>query len=326
MTTSSTPPDRSSTTVDSTDALWDPSAATDPFITSLEERLTPLRHQGNPPVALASRPRRTLALAASIALVTVIGIAWYASHRHTPALGVEVIAGAPSVGGDSIASAAGLREGQWITTGSDDEARINIGTIGHVNVRPGSRLRLLRTAPDAQHLELARGEISAMITAPPRLFQVDTPHARAVDLGCIYDLRVADDGSTELRVNSGLVELAGKGRLSRVPGHAFCRSDPVDGPGLPYFEDEDAGWIAEVRRYEETGSPDALASVLRSTSKGAALTLYHMIERADQDQREPLIKAAAALIAAPENCPIERLVQLDKDAMDAWWELMLRVW
>ena len=46
-------------------------------------------------------------------------------------------------------------------------------------------------------LRLAHGRLSARVTAPPRLFVVDTPAATAIDLGCAYDLAVLTDGRVQ---------------------------------------------------------------------------------------------------------------------------------
>ena len=50
-------------------------------------------------------------------------------------------------------------------------------------------------------LALARGEIRAKISAPPRLFFVDTPSGTAVDLGCEYTLQTDEDGTGMLQAN-----------------------------------------------------------------------------------------------------------------------------
>jgi hypothetical protein len=49
-------------------------------------------------------------------------------------------------------------------------------------------------------LALDHGAIEARIWAPPRLFFVETPSARAVDLGCVYTLEVDRAGAGRLSV------------------------------------------------------------------------------------------------------------------------------
>ena len=64
-----------------------------------------------------------------------------------------------------------------------------VGEIGSVEVEPNTRLRVVAAQPGEHRLALERGEIRAKITAPPRLFFVETASGTAVDLGCEYKLR-----------------------------------------------------------------------------------------------------------------------------------------
>ena len=73
--------------------------------------------------------------------------------------------------------------------------------------------------------------------APPWIFQVDTPGAVAVDLGCSYTLSVDARGLAELHVTSGWVQLERGSRQSLVPAGAMAVIRPEAGPGAPYYED-----------------------------------------------------------------------------------------
>ncbi|QKK07604.1 MAG: hypothetical protein HND58_05105 [Planctomycetota bacterium] len=92
-----------------------------------------------------------------------------------------------------------------------------------------------------------RGRSRRLSIAPPRLFFVDTPGATAVDMGCVYEMDVAADGSGLLRVTGGWVELRREGAggfagVSRVPAGAVCRLGVGGEPGLPWFEDAGEGF------------------------------------------------------------------------------------
>src|SRR5436309_715730 len=89
----------------------------------------------------------------------------------------------------------------------------------------------------ARRVALERGKLHAFITAPPRLFFVDTPSAEAIDLGCEYTLAVDDAGIGLLHVTLGWVMLERDGRESYVPIGAMCETRPGVGPGTPFFED-----------------------------------------------------------------------------------------
>src|SRR5262249_47643920 len=98
-------------------------------------------------------------------------------------------------------------------------------------VAPGTRLRR-KPAPAGGHLlELARGEIAARVSAPPRLLAVETPAATAVDLGCAYTLRVAAGGGGSLTRRPGRVGLQGGAGAGGVGGGGRRGSPPRRGPG-----------------------------------------------------------------------------------------------
>ncbi len=126
-----------------------------------------------------------------------------------------------------------MAAGEWVETKDGSKARIIVGTLGTVDVAPGTRVQLGEVRDSEYRLALARGTISAEINAPPRLFIVDTPASAVVDLGCAYTVTVGDDGAGELRMTSGWAALEYKGRESLVPAGAICRTFPGIGPGTP---------------------------------------------------------------------------------------------
>ena len=115
-------------------------------------------------------------------------------------------------------------------TDTNSRAQISVSDIGQVEIDPNTRVRLVATKPTEHRLELAQGRLSARISAPPKLFFVNTPSGIAEDLGCAYTLEVDDAGNSLLRVTVGWVAWAVEG--SRVDGagrrgvryQARCRS------------------------------------------------------------------------------------------------------
>ena len=91
-------------------------------------------------------------------------------------------------------------------------------------------------------MALDRGQIRALIWAPPRLFFVNTPSATAIDLGCAYRLEVDDRGWGKIRVESGWVAFEYNGRESFIPKDALCATRPGFGPGTPCYEDAPDGF------------------------------------------------------------------------------------
>ncbi len=195
--------------------------------------------------ALDRPPRRAMIpgflryAAALIVVIIVIGAVgyWYSTQPPKPRWEVERLDGSPSVGASHLNGTGSIAVGEWLQTDGTSRARIKVGDIGTVEVEPNTRLRLAAAKPNEHRLTLARGDISATVSAPPRLFFVDTSSSTAVDLGCAYTMHADDAGTGLLRVTLGWVSLEWEGRESMVPAGAQCRTRPKIGPGTPYFED-----------------------------------------------------------------------------------------
>ena len=93
---------------------------------------------------------------------------------------------------------------------------------------------VLRTA-GGKRLTLQRGELHAFIWAPAREFVVDTPSARAVDLGCEYTLNVDEKGDGMLRVALGWVAFQVGDREAFIPAGAHLRHAQTGRSGHSLF-------------------------------------------------------------------------------------------
>jgi hypothetical protein len=160
----------------------------------------------------ARRGRRTVVvrwLPLAAAALLVIAVAWWLGARGTSG-GWEVqrVAGAPRVNDATLDATGSLQVGQWIETDDSSRAIITVGDIGHVDVRPGSRVRLVEARATDHRLALAFGSIHAKVDAPPRIFFVETPAGTATDLGCEYTLETDSSGRGLIHVTGGYVEFA----------------------------------------------------------------------------------------------------------------------
>jgi hypothetical protein len=174
-------------------------------------------------------------------------------------------------------------------------------------------------------MALARGRVKEFIYAPPRQFYVDTTSAVAVDLGCDYTLEVDDDGQGLLNVIAGWVAFEWKGRESFVPAMATCVTRPRLGPGTPYFNDapEDFQNALAIFDVAESGSEarsNALQTALAKSRKRDALTLWHLLARADGDDRMRVYNRLAELIPPPPQVTPDAVMRVDRAALDLWWE------
>lgn len=327
------------------DYLWDGTGKVDAEVARLESLLGAQRHRGSAPVlaetlnligkadlgapdvavVAPNRIGRRLAAAAMIGLAVVAG--YLARPAAGPILSVELISGAPRIEGEMAGGSIAV--GQWLNTDATSSAKIEIADLGHVTVKPNTRIMVRSTGKDEaggpRHvLNMRRGRIEASIYAPPRVFLVDTPSARAIDMGCEYALDVSEDGSGLLRVTLGHVILEGHGRTSDVPMlGGMCRTRTGFGPGTPYFDDASDALIAALERFDfEGGGAKELSVVLKEARARDALSLWHLLRRTDGAERERVFARLAELKPLPVSISREDIMRLDEEALKRWHEDM----
>lgn len=295
------------------DYLFDKSGKPDPEVEELEKVLgsaryvSPQRNRAERVHGRRAKPARSrvflyaapLALAAAILLVLALRDRL---RPEGPSLAVTSLAGAPRVDARKVDERGGrLGVGAWLETDQASRADIELQQIGHVAVGPGSRVQLVSIAKNEQRLQLERGVIEAKVLAVPRLFVVDTPSARATDLGCAYRLEVMPDGGTLLRVQTGAVELAGEGRQSHVPAGATCETRTKRGPGTPYFDDASDAFKTALRHldFDVQQDPRTLDTVLGAAREADTLTLWQLIWRVDGEKRQRVLARVMELVPPP---------------------------
>lgn len=319
------------------DYLWDRSGTPDPDIAHLESVLSGLRHSAPAPavttpaahpaplrIPLTARhrpPTTRWAVAALLALGTFFVAI---SARPAATWSLQSLAGAPSVGNATLAGAGSLRSGQWLTTDGSSAAMLQVPGMGQVRVGPGSRIRIAESTSSRRRLELPRGQIHAFITAEPRAFLVDTPYARAVDLGCEYTLTVDETGAGELTVILGYVQLEWQGTASIVPMNGgTCLTRPGIGPGTPFFADATQPFKDALRRFDfERGGRDAINTVLAESRAKDSLTLWHLLKRTTGDDRATVFARLSQLKPAPASVTQAGILALDPAMLRAWWDDM----
>ena len=201
-------------------------------------------------------------------------------------------------------------EGDWVETTASSRARIVVGPIGTVDVEPQTRVRLGALRSDAYRLELAQGTISARISAPTRLFIVDTPASTLVDLGCAYRVTVDLDGRGTLQVTEGWTSLEWRGREALVPAGASARIRPGDGPGMPTFDDAASALTTAVAAFD-SGDDAQVATILAAARVRDTLTLWHLLSRVKPGERPRVYDRIAELVPLPEFIERDSVLQLD---------------
>ena len=334
------------------DYLWDRRGQPDPEVRRLEQLLGTLRHA--PPAgfgpsrlpaavespALASRanrPGRLVMLAIAATLVAAIGAGWIlvSSVGPRPAWQVSSLEGAPTIASKDIGGSGRLPVGEWLETDGTARARITAGSIGRVDVDPHSRIRLSSARAGNYRLRLVRGTMHAIIWAPPGQFFVDTPSSTAVDLGCAYTLRVADDGSGIVEVTSGWVGFEWRGRESFIPAGAVCATRPGIGPGTPHYASVSPAFREDLMTldFEQAAPPErarALAGILADARPGDAVTLWHLLQRVEAGDRDRVFDRLAAFVPPPDGVTRDGVRAGRRDMLDRWWDELglgsMRLW
>jgi len=319
------------------DYLWSGTGVADPEIARLERVLRPLRYDDAALVVRASSPaheparhlrngRVRRALAAAAVLTVCTGAAWFVLHRTGAAPAAWTIApsGVATIDRVPVSTPGALAPGRWLETGADATVEVAVADIGHLTVRPDSRLRITESRTGIEHrVQLARGTIEAFIYAPPRLFFVDTPSAVAVDLGCVYELQVDEAGDGELSVSVGWVMLENGDHAVTVPADARCAIHAGRGPGVPLFGDAPPAFAAAVARLDEDPSDEpALRAALDAARSRDRLSLWHLLPRVEAPDRARVLARMTAFAPLPANVRPESILAGDRGALDAWWDAL----
>ncbi len=264
-------------------------------------------------------------LAAAAALVAAFAL-WRVIPRGGDAWEVRRVAGAPRVNGAALGRVGALRVGQWLETDDSSRAVLAVGDIGHVDVKPGTRLRLVQARATDHRLALQYGSIYAQVDAPPRLFFVETPAGTAVDLGCAYALDVDSLGNGTLRVTAGYVELNWSGRRSIVPLGAIAETRSGQGPGTPYVHDAPEALRRALFAFDFAGGGDAAARAALAAARAEdALSLWHLLQRVTPGLRPAFYDRLAALVPPPGGVQRDAALRLDAETVHRYWERIRRI-
>jgi len=268
------------------------------------------------------RPGYALASGSIIVLVGLLASLYFYATRDSWT--VEILA----LDANVIKSTGRIGVGEALVTDPLSRARIEVGVIGNVVLDPNSRIRLLNTSITEHRLALDVGRLEAKISAPPRLFLVDTPSAVAIDLGCAYTLEVDDAGRSFLHVKDGKVALQKDEREVEVLKDAMCETRPGVGPGTPFFNTSSAGLRDALSRFDfERGGTESLDTVLAEADKRDTYTLWNLLPRTPEFQRVRIFDRMVELTGQPQGTTREEVLSMDEKALYLWWlDLYSRVW
>jgi hypothetical protein len=300
--------------------LWDRSGPPDPEVENLERVLSPLRYRHDAAMAGAISVRRPVwpALAAAAALIAAAGLLVNGVPGARPtAWQVARLEGSASMGGRQVGVATALSAGQLLKTGGASELTLQADQVGKIDLGPDSELR----AASGRKVMLQRGSLHAFIWAPPREFVVDTPSARAVDLGCEYTLNVDSNGDGRLHVELGWVAFQFDNHESFIPAGAECVTRRKQGPGVPFYADAPALLRTSLAAWE-SGDAAQLTKVLKSARDRDALTLWHLLTRVAPADRGAVFARFAQLVTLPADVTRDAVLHGDRHALDECWNAL----
>jgi hypothetical protein len=301
--------------------LWDRSDPPDPEIQQLERTLSALRLQLRPPA-----PRRAAwwppAIAAS---VLIAAAAWLASSQPAAipsAWQLANLQGSVSVNDRAASPTSPLFTGQTLRTGPASFVTLSAGDFGELNLSSDSQLAVVHSAAASQRLRLDRGTLHAFIWAPPKQFVVDTPAARAIDIGCEYTLSVDREGNGTIRVQIGWVAFQLKNREAFIPAGAACSTNMRMGPGTPYFEDAPDALRRAIDLFDQSADPSALDQILAAARPRDGLTLWHLLPRVPAAQRARVFDRFAQLVPLPPQVTRDGILVLNPSMLDLCWNAL----
>jgi hypothetical protein len=300
--------------------LWDRSGPPDPEIERLERTLAPLRYRHRADLfgARHTAATRWWAMAAAAAVVAAaVTLEMRTPQAQATAWQVESVHGQASLGSRQAAVAMSLRAGQTVRTAGDTEMTLRADEFGTMLIGPDSELR----AATNRRVELQRGVINAYIWAPPRQFVVDTPSARAVDLGCQYTINVDASGDGLLRVSLGWVAFQYGGEEAFIPQGAACVTRKRQGPGIPFYEDASEPLRRSLAAFEQ-GDASALGGVLAAARPSDGITLWHLLTRVAERDRGRVFDRFAELVVLPKEVRREAVLRRDAHTIDLCWDAL----
>jgi len=265
------------------------------------------------------RGARLLRLAAGIGAIAMLSGILAGQRGRASAWYVTGELGMPTLDGRAIDRRERMVPGASVATDAGASATADVGTIGTIEIAAGTRVRLLDARATRHRLALDRGRIEVRISAPPRLFVVETPSGTAVDLGCAYRLEVDSAGNGRLVVTAGWVEYGAGRPLTLVPAGFGARAFAGRGVGLPLRDSADAALVAAAAAFDATPDTATAARVAAAATRSDAVTLWHLLARVDGAERERVYDRLAALVPPPASVTRVAALRLDPLALRLWW-------
>ncbi|MBV8545651.1 MAG: hypothetical protein JO093_02940 [Acidobacteria bacterium] len=295
------------------DYLWDGSGEPDAEVQKLEGLLGRYRSAAPMPdfkrvAVIRRRPRWPFAVAAASIVCAILGaIRFYTPANRWRATDESGVADVPH---------AILRAGDVVRT-ERGSVRLQSPAVGTIDLGANTTVRLIENRSKRHRLALAAGTIHAKTTSPPGVFVIDTPKARAIDLGCEYTLTITPGGGGELHVIAGWVDLTHGYEQSLVPQGASAMITSDGALSVPVFDDATPAFHAAVRDHD-------VSTIVAHARMRDAFTLLNLFCLATPDERMLLYDRLNQLVPAPASITRESVRYWAPSSTELWWTPVLR--
>jgi hypothetical protein len=295
------------------DYLWDKSGDPDAEVQKLEMLLG--RCASNAPIPdfkrVAVIRRRRLwpfAIAATLILCAILGVIRF----YTPANRWRAI----QESGTAEVPHSLLRAGDVVRT-KNGSVRLQSPSVGTIDLAANTTVRLIENRSRRHRLALAAGTIHAKTTSQPGVFIIETPNARAIDLGCEYTLTIAPNGGGELHVIAGWVDLTHGFEQSLVPQGASATIASDGSLTVPVFDDAAPAFHEAMRKHD-------VATIVALARTRDAFTLLNLFRDSTPEERMLLYNRLKQLVPPPPSITPESIRYWTPESTELWWRPILR--
>jgi hypothetical protein len=233
---------------------------------------------------------------------------------------VEKISGYPVIQSQIMTSQGILKVGEKLITDSESRARLIIASFGEIDIEPQTEIKFIETKSAEYQLFLSKGKISVRTWAAPKLFSIETPSAVIKDFGGIYYLTVDEKFNTKLQVKSGWVLMIADDIKSLLSTASICYADKKSGMGVPFSINATDSFKSALYNFNlETRTGNELSTILSESQKEDLSSLFHLLIRSRNEQREKIFNRIKLLSVIPQQITQDGILNGDKDMLGRLW-------
>ncbi len=214
-----------------------------------------------------------------------------------------------------------LSQGQTFLTGNNSKAIINVPKVGRLEVDPNTLLQLIKAKDGSNTIMLKVGMIRIVTAEDLPDLIVTIKKLNIVDYGGVYTINVDDNGSVDLKVESGDAVVNYNNVKTYVSGGYVCNILKGVKVGTPYREDAPEELKEEVKKFDNgSNNATSIDKIIRYARQSDAFTLFDLIKKTALLERGKLFQAIANYFPPPESVTKNGIMELDKKMLLQWWE------